>query len=154
MKKFFFTIAAVMCVTTLVSADNNMSAKAELQQMTKREFRQTVWNPNMSKKFKYDGKQPIVIDFNAVWCKPCKKVQPYLEELQAEYGDKVTFYSIDIDKESDSTPDYPKVFKFENIPALVIIKPGTDKRPTVYRIGGMTKEQIRNAIDTELADNN
>ncbi len=147
------TSATVQSTQTTQTARvvNKTNVKSEkLKVMSKRMFRQTVWNPNESKKFKYQGTQPIVIDFNATWCKPCKRIAPILEELNAEYAGKVTFYSIDIDKEQGAVPDYPETFGFSSIPTLLIIKPGMTKKPVPHKIGGATKESIKQLIDAEI----
>lgn len=118
----------------------------ELSTFTQAKFISKVWDFKKNKKFKYKGNQPIIIDFNATWCTPCKAIHPYLVELQAEYGDKITIYSIDVDKE----PDITDAFKITNIPALVFIKDG--KTQYFMSVGKKTKEEIKQLIDTKLLD--
>ena len=127
-------------------SDSVSTARTPLTEMTKRAFRQEIWNPNNTKKFQYNGSETILLDFGATWCKPCKRTQPILEELQTEYNGKIKFYTIDIDKEANSTPDYPTVFDFDRIPVIMVIKPGMKKKPIAYKIGGLDKEQIRSLI--------
>lgn len=62
---------------------------------------------------------PTVLDFNATWCIPCKKLTPAFEKAAADYTDKVAFYSVDIDK----NPDTKEAFGVENVPTVVIIQP-------------------------------
>ena len=145
-------ICTASLAQTDTAADENAPARKKLEEIGKPTFRQSIWNPNKNKKFTYTGDNIILLDFGAKWCKPCKKTTPILEELNAEYGDQIQMYSIDIDNEANSKPDYPTVFKFENIPAIVVIKPNMKKPPVAYRIGGKTKDEIRALIDALIAD--
>lgn len=124
-------------------------AEEELQTMNKKEFKEKVWDP--STKYKFKGDKPIVLDFNAKWCQPCKKVHPILVELQQEYGDKLTIYSVDIDKDKEGKifKDFPNLFGFDAIPTLVFFKPGNSKKPEAVRIhGNSTKEDLKALIDS------
>ncbi len=136
--------------TTQATTATQTAALRPLEKITKREFRQKIWNPYEEKKFKYKGNKPILIEFNAQWCIPCKKLKPTLMELCEEYQDRVTFYEIDIDDEANAVPHYPDEFHFDRIPAMIVIKPGQKKLPNVYRIGGLDKQLIKNIIDEEL----
>ncbi len=64
--------------------------------------------------------QLTVIDFNAVWCGPCRQLTPVLEEMAEKYAGKVTFFSVDVDK-------FPELFEAYNvgssIPAVVFLSP-------------------------------
>ena len=124
--------------------------KATLKEINKKEFKQLVWDMTKNKKFVFQGDKPVVIDFYADWCAPCKKVHPILEELQYEYGDKLIIYRINIDKEASRKPDYPNLFKFESIPTLLFIKPGQKIRPKPIKIGGITKDDLKRMIDVYL----
>lgn len=64
--------------------------------------------------------QLTVIDFNAVWCGPCRQLTPVLEELAAKYAGKVTFISVDVDKFGDLFEAYELG---EYIPAVLILRP-------------------------------
>lgn len=107
-------------------------------------FRKEIWDYNKSKSFKYKGKKPIVIDFNATWCTPCKAIHPHLVDLQKEYGDKITIYSIDVDSLAETTD----AFKVTNIPALVFIKDGKTKY--FMSTGKKSKEELKELIETKL----
>ncbi len=68
------------------------------------------------------GKAPevlTVLDFNATWCVPCKKLTPAYHEAAAQLGDKVKFYSVDI----DNNPATKEAFNVQNVPTVVIISP-------------------------------
>ena len=50
------------------------------------------------KEWVFKGDKPVIVDFYATWCGPCKRVAPILEELQEEYGDAIQIYKVDTDK--------------------------------------------------------
>ncbi|MGH1576124.1 thioredoxin [Planktotalea sp.] len=63
---------------------------------------------------------PVVVDFWAEWCGPCKQIGPALEELSDEYGDKVKVVKVDV----DSNPNSAAAMGVRGIPALFIFKDG------------------------------
>ena len=63
---------------------------------------------------------PVVIDFWAEWCGPCKQIGPALEELSEEYGEKIKIAKINVDE----NPDSPGKLGVRGIPALFIFKNG------------------------------
>lgn len=63
---------------------------------------------------------PLVIDFSATWCGPCKKIAPLIEELAAEYDGKVNIYKCDVDDNDTLTSKYG----IRNVPTVLFIKDG------------------------------
>ncbi len=63
---------------------------------------------------------PVVVDFWAEWCGPCKQIGPALEELSEQYGDKVKIVKVDV----DSNPASPGALGVRGIPALFLFKDG------------------------------
>jgi len=118
--------------------------EADLPMLTNKKFIDNVWDYSKSKKFKYKGTQPIIIDFFATWCVPCKAIHPSLVELQKEYGGKVTIYQINVDKE----PEITDLFKITNIPALVFMK--DSKTMWSIEVGKKSKEEIKALIDSKF----
>ncbi|NDW18201.1 thioredoxin [Dysgonomonas sp. 216] len=64
--------------------------------------------------------KPVVIDFWAEWCGPCRMIGPIIEELANEYADKVTIGKVDVDNNDDITSKYG----IRNIPTILFIKNG------------------------------
>lgn len=81
-------------------------------------FLKKVWNfEKHPKEWIYEGDEPSVIDFYAVWCVPCKRLAPIMDEMAKKYDGKVKFYKVDVDKESKLA----SVFQIRSIPAVLFI---------------------------------
>ena len=64
--------------------------------------------------------QPIIVDFWAEWCGPCKQIGPILEEISNEYSDKITIGKLDVDE----NPETPGKFQIRGIPAMLLFNNG------------------------------
>lgn len=90
-----------------------------------------------------NSSRPVVIDFWAPWCMPCKQFAPTLEEVSGEYGDKVTVGKIDIDENKALAMKY----KVLSIPTVVMFKDGE----AVQRHSGvMAADELKSWIDQGL----
>ena len=83
---------------------------------------------------------PVVVDFNATWCGPCKRLAPVLEELATEYEGKIAFYSVDVDKNKPLA----KAFNVKSIPMLLLCPVQGEPQQIV---GLYPKEEIVKAFD-------
>jgi len=87
--------------------------------------------------------KPVLVDFWATWCAPCKQQSPIVEQLAASYGDKAEFYKLDVDK----NPDTPDDYQIQAIPTLLLFEDGK----LVNKFVGLTsKQELSAAIDKQL----
>ena len=67
-----------------------------------------------------NGEKPLVVDYTATWCGPCRLIAPLIDRLAADYGDRANVVKIDIDQNRDNA----KQFGIRSIPAVLIFKGG------------------------------
>jgi thioredoxin 1 len=91
-----------------------------------------------------DAETPVVVDFWAPWCGPCRMVSPIVEELSREYGEAVRFTKMNTDENENTMIQYG----ITSIPTLIIFKEG---REVNRLVGYAPKEQLRRQIDRSLA---
>ena len=111
--------------------------------LTKREFKDKIFDYSLSKEWNYKGTLPAVVDFYADWCGPCKMVAPILDELSNEYAGKIKVYKINTEKD----PEVSKAFGISSIPTLLFI-PQIGK-PTVVR-GAQSRQSLKSNIERIL----
>ncbi|MCH3881303.1 MULTISPECIES: thioredoxin [Tenacibaculum] len=85
------------------------------ENLTKATFLEKVFNYEENKTWKFEGDKPVLIDFYADWCGPCKALAPVLEVLSEEYGDKIHIYKIDTEAEQELAA----AFGIRSIPSML-----------------------------------
>ena len=142
MKRLVIFTAMMFLSIGTVLACCNQPEKAIVIELTSEEFSKKV-DDLKYEGFTYLGDKPAIVDFTAIWCSPCRKIAPILEELAAEYDGQIIIYKVDVDK----CPDAAKAFGIQSIPAILYIP--TDAEPQMT-IGSRTKAQFQEEINKIL----
>ncbi len=87
--------------------------------------------------------KPVLVDFWAEWCAPCRKVTPLLEEIANEMGDKVTIVKLNIDE----NPETAMAYRVMSVPTLTVFKGG---QPVSSVAGAKPKGALINLIESAL----
>ena len=87
---------------------------------------------------------PVLVDFWADWCMPCKIVAPIVDELAEEYDGRVAFTKIDVDSE----PNIAMKFGIRSIPTLLVFKDGS---PVDQVVGAVPKAVLKKRLENALA---
>ncbi|MBI1330172.1 MAG: thioredoxin TrxA [Alphaproteobacteria bacterium] len=90
-----------------------------------------------------NAKGPVVVDFWAEWCGPCKMIAPALDELSAEFGDKVKVVKINIDE----NPGVPTKYGVRGVPTLMIFNQG---QVAATKVGALPKSKIKEWIESSI----
>jgi len=86
---------------------------------------------------------PVLVDFWAEWCGPCKMIAPVLEELADEYGEKLKVCKMDVDANPDTAPKYG----IRGIPTLILFNNG---ELAGTKVGALSRSQLTDFIDSAI----
>lgn len=117
--------------------DNSGGAEAvsgnDIQEVSDQSFEQDVLQSD----------RPVLVDYWAEWCGPCKAIQPILEEIAADYGDRLKVARLNI----DDNPDTPPKYGIRGIPTLMLFKGGNVE---ATKVGALSKSQLTAFIDSNV----
>jgi len=86
---------------------------------------------------------PVLVDYWAEWCGPCKAMTPVLEEIASDYGDRIKVAKLNI----DDNPDTPPRYGIRGIPTLMLFKDGNVE---ATKVGAVSKSQLAAFIDSNI----
>ena len=89
------------------------------------------------------AKTPVLVDYWAEWCGPCKMIAPVLEDVAKEYAGRLTVAKLDI----DANPGITSQFGIRGIPTLILFKGG---KPHAQKVGALSKSQLAAFVDSNL----
>ena len=111
--------------------------------ITKEDFAKKVYdiaNVESADDLKLIGDKPVVIDFYAPWCGPCKMLEPIFDEVSEEYKGKVDFYKVDIDEELEIAV----AFGVRSVPMMLYIP--TEGKPSLD-VGAPNKDELKYLVE-------
>jgi thioredoxin 1 len=106
-----------------------------VKEVTDNDFEKEILNSDL----------PVLVDFWAPWCGPCKSIAPVLEELAKDYAGKMEFAKMNV----DTNPHVPSQFEVRGIPNLIFFKSG---QMIEQIVGAVPKDQLVEAINKILKD--
>lgn len=107
----------LICLMISSAAVAQQSSNVQIIELNSQSFKQKVWNFDKDKSFVRVGNLPIILDFYATWCRPCKMLAPHLQAIQNKYKGKLIVYRIDVDQQ----PELARLFKIEAMPTIVFM---------------------------------
>ncbi len=120
-----------------------ISSSGDVIVLTNDVFKQKIFNYDINKEWKFEGKLPVIIDFYASWCGPCRQLSPLVEEIAKEYSGKIVVYKVDTDAEQLLSQN----MGIQSLPTLLFIPVKGQPQATM---GALPKETLEKAIHEVL----
>ena len=90
------------------------------------------------------AKEPVLVDFWAEWCGPCKMIAPFLDEIAAEMAGRITVAKVNIDE----NPQTPRKYAIRGIPTMILFKDG---QVAATKIGADSKSKLKAWVESALS---
>ena len=113
------------------------------EKLTTQDFKDKIFDYEKEQEWKFKGDLPVIIDFYADWCGPCRTVAPVLEVLSEEYKGKVQIYKVDTEAETELS----SVFGIQSIPTFLFIP--VEGSPMLQK-GAIPKSAFQQVINERL----
>lgn len=137
------SIVSIACTKTPAAKQEGVKKNEPVVQMTKDMFQKNIVDLSNSKRWEFKGDLPVIIDFYADWCGPCRQIAPILKELAKDYEGKIRVYKVNVDKEKELTA----TFGIQSLPTVVFI-PMKGEPQTM--VGSADKATYKKNIDAFL----
>jgi thioredoxin len=132
-----------LCLVFSATAMAQKTSDVKIAELDLQGFKQKVWNFDKNKSFTRIGNLPIILDFHATWCRPCKMLAPHLQAIQNKYNGKLIVYKIDVDQQ----PELAKLFKIQAMPTIVFIGNKTSYKS---ELGYKDYDEFENIVKTNF----
>lgn len=135
---------ALIITSLFIAICATFSQAQSVIELDKQQFLDKVWNYETNPDtWVYSGSLPCVIDFNAKWCGPCRKMEPILKDMARKYDGKIIIYKVDVDKEKELA----SLFGISSIPAFLFCPTNGEPRGTM---GAYPADEFEKIIRTVL----
>ena len=135
---------ALIITSLFIAICATFSQAQSVIELNKQQFLDKVWNYETNPDtWVYNGSLPCVIDFNAKWCGPCRKMEPILKDMARKYDGKIIIYKVDVDKEKELA----SLFGISSIPTFLFCPTNGEPRGTM---GAYPADDFEKIIRTVL----